>query len=351
MRKITALVLAHLAASPLLVACQKEEATPTSTSPTTSATTTGSADPMPSASAVVTATATASAAPSAIASVTPSATATHTAPPTPSAIPGRGASCKASSDCKPGLKCVLPFDGAHVIPNKPGTCIGIDEPVMGGRPLVVDGVARVASAVTQREWHDGVACVDLDEATRATWRAHLERAALEEHASVPAFARTICQLVALGAPAWLVEKTQRALADEIVHARRSFEWVERLGGGALGPGPLPQAVSPFGCESPDEIAVALVRDAFRGGCVGETLAAHEAAERATAAPTSELRSFFETIADDEARHAALAFETTRWLASRFSAARVALDEERARFATAQADCRALVEPLIDAFLG
>lgn len=350
MRKITALVLAHLAASPL-VACQKEEATPTST-PVASASATAPIDPTPSAtaSATVTPSATVSAAPSAIASMTPSATATPTASPPPSAIPGHGASCKTNTDCKAGLKCVLPFDGAHVIPNKPGTCIGINQPVMGGRPLYVEGVARLAPPVSGREWSDVGASVDLDEATRATWRARLERTALEEHASVPAFARTICQLVALGAPAWLVEKTQRALADEIVHAKRSFEWVERLGGRAVSPGFFPEAVASFAGDSIDAVATALVRDAFRGGCVGETLAAHEAAELATFAPTSELRVFFETIAEDEARHAALAFETTRWLASQFASARSALDDERVRFAAGPAERRAIVTPLIDAFL-
>lgn len=349
MRKITALVLAHLAASPL-VACQKEDATPTSTTPLASASATAPIDPAPSATASATPSATVSATPSAVASMTPSATSAHTAPPPPSAIPGRGASCKASSDCKAGLKCVLPFDGAHVIPNKPGTCIGVDEPVMGGRPLYVDGVARLAPSVSGREWSNLGASVDLDEDTRATWRARLERSALEEHASIPAFARTICQLVALGAPAWLVEKTQRALADEIVHAKRSFEWVERLGGRPVGPGFFPDAVASFAGDSVDAIAVALVRDAFRGGCIGETLAAHEAAEHAATAPTSELRGFFETIAEDEARHAALAFETTRWLASRFASSRAALDEERVRFAAGPAERRAIVTPLIDAFL-
>ena len=248
---------------------------------------------------------------------------------------------------------MLPFNGAHTIPG-PGHCRPENEPQMGGRPLYVEGVARVSPPVEDRQWHRE----DAREALAAApalepWRGQLARAAFEEHASVAAFARTICQLVALGAPAWLVDKTQRALADEIVHATRTFEWVERLGGGALGPGPLVEAVAPFvGGAATETLAAELARDVFRGGCVGETLAAHEAAEHAEAAPDFELGAFYTDIANDEARHAALAFETAGWLRSRFAVAAAALDEERARFATsATPEHQRVVNPLLSAVFG
>ncbi len=162
-----------------------------------------------------------------------------------------------AKDCGPGLMCVLPFDGAHTIPNRAGRCRPQNEPQMGGRSLYVEGTARVSPSRAHRSWHvaDVAADATIEEASElAPFRERLTRAAFEEHASVAAFARTLCQLVALGAPAWLVEKTQRALGDEIRHATGTFEWVARLGGGVLGPGPLLPAVAPFeGAASFDDL--------------------------------------------------------------------------------------------------
>lgn len=333
MRPITAAILAHLAASPL--ACAKE--TPSATSPA------------PSATSVTTSTETATATASATTSAAPTASAPPSATASAKPSPKLGATCMNERDCGDGLKCVLPFNGAHVIQGQPGHCRPENEPQMGGRPLYVEGVARVSPPVADREWHRGEARALPDAASLASSRAQLERAAFEEHASIAAFARTLCQLLALGAPAWLVDKTQRALADEVSHASRTFEWVERLGGGALGPGPLPEAVAPFSGESQDAIAEHFARDVFRGGCIGETLAAHEAADRAECAPLDALCAFYVEIADDEARHAALAFETVAWLRSRFPSAARAFDEEQARFlATASERQKLLLSPLFDA---
>lgn len=232
------------------------------------------------------------------------------------------------------MMCVLPFDGAHVIPG-PGRCRPEGEPQMGGRPLYVEGIARVSPSARHREWSSEPIGVEIDDA----WRARLEKAAFEEHASVAAFARTICQLVALGAPAWLVEKTQAALADEIRHATRTFAFV------GVGPGPLPEAVMPFASK---DVAADLAKDVFRGGCIGETLAAHEAADLAEKAPLPELRAYYTDIAADEARHAALAYETAVWLRSRFPSAKAELDAAVQAF---RANPDARLAPLMDAAFG
>lgn len=186
---------------------------------------------------------------------------------------------------------------------------------MRGRPLVVEGRARVAAlgdAAEARRWAtvDG-ASLELDGETRARLGSELAAAALEEHASIAAFARTICELMALGAPAWLVERTSAALADEIRHATDTASWARRLGATAVSPGALPAAVAPL--RQGDRATTELLVDVFRGGCVGETLAAARALDDAACAPTEELRRFFEGLSADEARHAALAFDTVRWL--------------------------------------
>jgi len=319
---ITTLILAHLAASSV-IACRAEDPSGKTVTVTVPPPATATATPTPTA--------------------TPTATATATPTPTATVACGKGGACP------PGLECVLPFDGNHVIPG-PGTCMP-PGPRMGGRPLVVDGVAHVSAAAGTSTWLEGEGLADavreIEPATRLAWRDTLARAAFEEHASVPAFARTLCQLVALGAPSWLVEKTQRALADEIVHARRTFAWAGALGGEAVGPGTLLEAVAPFpGSSTLEGLAAELLRDVFRGGCIGETLAAHDAHEKSLTAPLAELRAYYTGIAADEARHAALAFETVLWLVATFPALRSALDEERIALGSAAPGDRAIVEPLI-----
>ena len=150
--------------------------------------------------------------------------------------------------------------------------------IIRGRPLVVDGQAQVAQANAQGELG----------------------AALEEHASIAAFARTICELLALGAPLWLIRETQDALADEIRHTEMTCERI----GQPFDLGALPAATAPIARSAED-----FFRDVFRGGAVGETHAAMLAERQwnETGDP------FYETIAIDEAKHAALAFKTLRWL--------------------------------------
>jgi hypothetical protein len=186
----------------------------------------------------------------------------------------------------------------------------------------------------------------LDATALAAIREQLLGDALDEHASVASFARTLCQLMALGAPSWLIEKTQVALADEIVHAKRTLAWVERLGG-ATGPGRLPEAVAPFPAFGDGEaLARELLRDVMRGGCVGETLAAHAMAKRSFDSPLVALRALYTDIAADEARHAALAYETALWLVAMFPSLSPVIAEEKARLFSELPDVdRALLAPL------
>ncbi|MEQ9322334.1 MAG: ferritin-like domain-containing protein, partial [Polyangiaceae bacterium] len=184
----------------------------------------------------------------------------------------------------------------------------------------------------------------LDDRQRDHWASLLTVAAQEEHASIPSFARALCMLVSLGAPAHLVAKTQHAIGDEIRHARLCATWAERLGAAASEPGPLPEAIAPF---SGDEPSHALLDDVFWGGCVGETLAAHRMQARASTAPLPELGDVMAVIADDEARHAALAFETVRWLVDRDDALRERLAAHLEHFAsTASESDRATLAPLL-----
>jgi hypothetical protein len=128
-----------------------------------------------------------------------------------------------------------------------------------------------------------------------------------EHASVAAFARFVLELLALGAPAELVEDAQQALADELEHTRLAFGLASAYQGKGVGPGPLPTAGVMVAAP-----LVEVVRTAFLEACVGETCAVIEA-ERARAAATDPVViALLDRIATDELRHAALGYRFVKW---------------------------------------
>ena len=265
-------------------------------------------------------------------STTAAASATTTAPAGGGDV---GAVCKVAQDCKPGLHCRLGFDGATF--SADGVCT-TERPIYRGRPLVVDGAPRVAEVVGA-------------EPEVGAWAAYFARAAAEELASVAAFARTLCQLMALGAPLGLLERTQAALTDELDHTRGSLAWLARFGGATSTEatlGPLPSAVAPLAratVDDPMTLARELLVDVVRGGCVGEVCAAEAMLARAEETTDPALASWLRRVADDEARHAALAFETTAWLVRRWPELAALVAAERERLDTESAH---LVVPLFEA---
>jgi hypothetical protein len=159
------------------------------------------------------------------------------------------------------------------------------------------------------------------------------RVAALEHASIGSFARFSLQLLALGAPPALLVDAQRAALDEIEHAQTAYAIASHFAGRAVGPGPLPDA----GAAIPTDRA-SFVRALVEEACVGETIGAAEAGALAEVAGCASLAHVHRTIADDEQRHAELAWKTLAWVV-RFdsSLAAVALD------AMASARARLVVE--------
>jgi hypothetical protein len=137
----------------------------------------------------------------------------------------------------------------------------------------------------------------------ATWLAD----ALDEHASVAAFARFALQLLSVGAPVDLVEDAQRASLDEIRHARLCFGLARRYGATHDGPGRLP-----LHDVRVDGTLVAIAELAAEEGCVGETLGAALATAQLVVAEDPEVVRVLERVATDEQRHAALAWRFIRW---------------------------------------
>ena len=169
-----------------------------------------------------------------------------------------------------------------------------------GRPFLVAGEARLPSvasaASTARHAVDAV-----------DWLADAKM----EHASVAAFARLSLQLLALGAPVDLVRDAQRASLDELRHAEFCFRMASREAGSVLQAGPLPVhgALADVSLEN-------LIETNLLEGCIGETLAAARLQRRAASSTDPLVKQTLLAMAEDEARHAELAFRILGWCSRR-----------------------------------
>jgi hypothetical protein len=175
-----------------------------------------------------------------------------------------------------------------------------------GRPLTITDQPRTAPLAEGSAWSATAGTAEPSAhstALAAAWRAD----ALDEHASVASFGRFVLELLAFGAPPELVRDALAAAADEVRHAQVCFGVAIQLDGQAQGPGALDLADMQL-ATSLAEAAAAAVRE----GCVGETLAAAHAAAAARQTTDPALAQALAAIADDEARHAALAWRFVQW---------------------------------------
>lgn len=179
-----------------------------------------------------------------------------------------------------------------------------------GRPLRVRGRIVHPRTLAADNWArgDAPACDGLDALTRRTLARWWLADARKEHASVPAFARLAWQLVALGAPADLVERAYVAGAQEIEHARRCFALVTAYAGEPCGVMPMPELHG-------DAIGTDLVRLATEslvdGGFI-EDLNSDAAELALTRATDPVVRDLLATIVRDERAHAQLAWDLVAW---------------------------------------
>ena len=177
-----------------------------------------------------------------------------------------------------------------------------------GRPLL-DGDRPVIAAVgAGSAWRAGAATdvAALSDRQRQAVGRHWLAAARMEHASIASFARVTLDLMRLGAPPALLADVHRAGLDEIEHARLCFALASAAFGRDLDPGPL--AVPDLVAADREAVIEAVVRE----GCVGETLAALDAAARLQRATDPGVRAALTAIVADEGRHAALAWRILAW---------------------------------------
>lgn len=194
----------------------------------------------------------------------------------------------------------------------PGCCYPVKETeptCVYGRPLLVDGAARLAEVVSQPDWAAALVA-DLGKVpsgVRDELLRRWTRAALDEHASVAAFSKVALDLMRFGAPPELLARTHRAAVEEVRHAELGFAIASAVAGQPVGPGAYRLDAVPL-AASLSEVAVAAARE----GCIGEALASLLAREAARRVVDPTMREVLTIIAEDEEQHALLAWSTVRW---------------------------------------
>jgi hypothetical protein len=182
-----------------------------------------------------------------------------------------------------------------------------------GRPLRVGGKPVSAPVVPGEGWHGEGEVPDvsgLSPGARAALAKLWTESAQAEHASVPAFSRLSLALMAVGAPAGLVEAAHRAALDEIDHARRAFALASCYSGAPVAPGELAELhFAPDGIPGGLE---ELAQESLLDGCLNEGLAAAVAADAAAHAGDPAARAALAAVACDETTHAELAWEIVGW---------------------------------------
>lgn len=237
----------------------------------------------------------------------PRATGTGEAAPAPSPSAYDTDGCLPKEEVSTGC-CNPGMDG----PRKKGgkCCYTVCTGMCCGRPFLVDGQPRVAAVSfgTSSAWvADTPSAVALDEGVAHALGDAWLRDAQMEHASAAAFGRFMLQLLALGAPADLVRRAALAAADEVHHAELCFTLASRYAGRS----PSPAALALDGALDSRSIPE-IVAEVIAEGCVGETIAALIAARQLEGARDEAVVATLERIAEDEARHAELAWSFVRW---------------------------------------
>jgi hypothetical protein len=208
--------------------------------------------------------------------------------------------CHTDAECGAGKFCVS--DGTHFY------CDSLE--CHTGRPFYVEGRLTLAPLRSSGDWPSSLApdTALLPAEVRAALARRWSHVGQLEHASVASFARFAMQLLSLGAPPDLVEQTTGAMADETAHARLAFGLASAYAGAPVGPDRLDVAGA-LAANDPATILRTLVHE----GCVGETVAAALAREERARTADPVVAAVLDRIAEDEERHAMLAFRALGWL--------------------------------------
>ncbi|MEA2748485.1 MAG: hypothetical protein QOI41_2628 [Myxococcales bacterium] len=186
-------------------------------------------------------------------------------------------------------------------------------PCPGGRAFRdATGTPSVARVIERTDWVLAIAdlaLADIAPAERAALADHWTQEAAFEHASIASFAQLTLDLLSVGAPPDLLESAQRATLDEIEHAKITFALATAYGGRPVGPAAL------SALPGASRTLAAIARSTFIDACVGESVASASLAESSRRASDPVLRDLLAKMADDEERHAELAWRIVAWCSS------------------------------------
>ena len=206
--------------------------------------------------------------------------------------------------CSSGKSPVLPFTPTTPVPQPPGTAIV-------GRPLRRRrGRLYFARSRTNGLWVTDAATLALPRDVRTLLADHWRQAGEMEHASVIAFGDLSRRLRRVRAAHSLVERAERAAAQEQEHSRRCFELASRYAGRQIVAGRLhlPLRRPRVRANEINTLAV----EALRDGVVNEGYAAWLAGAQLDRARDTEVRNTLTVIAADEAEHAELSRDVLEW---------------------------------------
>jgi rubrerythrin len=230
---------------------------------------------------------------------------------------GEGTRALVTADCE--LFCLNEEErGRYRNPSAPG-CSLVSQPLRWE-------ITCASSTCAEGRRPAGLAARTLEATTPGAWLAH---AAWLEGASVQAFETLRAELESLDAPASLVQAAREAAEDERRHARTTTALARRYGASAE-----TAVVAPARRRPVADIAL---ENAIEG-CVRETYGAAVALIQAESAEEPAVRRAYAAVAEDEARHAALAWAVDAWLTPQLTAA--GLDRVRAAGAAAVAELAA-----------
>ncbi len=187
-----------------------------------------------------------------------------------------------------------------------------------GRPLRLRGRIVHPELRAGSDWTRGdrPSTAGLDEATRRALEALWLHDAQKEHASVPAFSRLSWQLIAVGAPANLVEAVHVAALEEIDHTRRCFALAAGYGGRSHSAEPMPDLLLGGALDLPGRPLEAIAVESLKDGCLLEDFNADVAAACAAACLEPVTRDVLERIAREERAHAELSWKIVAFCVER-----------------------------------
>lgn len=179
-----------------------------------------------------------------------------------------------------------------------------------GRALRVRGRPALPPVDTHDLSHETAPALELDALPREDRDAlavHWTLVAREEHASILAFERLAAALAAHDAPRSLIAGARVAARQEADHADRCFALASAFAGRTL----TPAAWHPDAEPTPSLVRLAL--EALLDGCLGEGIAAAEAATLVAGRATVDaVHDTLVVIRRDEAGHAELSWSVLAW---------------------------------------